>query len=231
MKKQLLFLTSLGMLGVGNSQAVPCGNSSNAYTVLRPAQNQVAVDTATGTIMFIHRTDISISGGTTADNGKLDYSFSTDGGLTFTNNVGTLNSAYTRPARYPQVALYNPTNSSNVSDLRAVYTGPTLAAGGSGWDGHVAGVKTVVTSNPTGTENYLFQNSNTALGGGLVQRVPGEFWMCEGTIVNDTLIGDSVIVFRGLYNTSTNDVDWVRHTSLSANLYKGYDGRGRFDQL
>jgi hypothetical protein len=227
MKKQLLSLSSfILVLGI-NAQAVPSGSSSNAYTILRPAQNQVSVDTATNTIIFIHRQNIALTGEGAPANGKLRYSVSTDGGLTFAENVGVINSSYSQPARYPQVMLYNSGSAGSLNDLKAIYSAPTLNSGASGWNGHVMGVSNVVNSNPTATENYNFLNQNTGLGGGLTMGVNGEFWMVETGIVNDSLRADSIIVYKGIYNSANNDVNWSKFGALQANLSKTYDGIGR----
>ncbi|MFZ9700505.1 MAG: hypothetical protein ACO3AF_05425, partial [Flavobacteriales bacterium] len=220
---------SLILSGVGLAQtSVPCGRATNIYTILRPSQNQVYADQSSKSIIFIHRQDVSQSGEPAGNSGVLLYSVSDNFGSSFTQNVSRLNPAYTRAARYPQIALYNGNDGVSFSNTSTIWAAPTLKPGNAGWDGHVGGALASVTNNPNSTENYAFQNQNSGLPGGLIQR-PGttEYFMVETPLKNDTLQADSIYVYKGIFDPSTTDISWSRTHVLTANTNKTYDGFGR----
>ena len=215
--------------GVGLAQtSVPCGRATNIYTILRPSQNQVYADQASKSIIFIHRQDVSQSGEPATNSGVLLYSVSDNFGSSFTQNVSRLNPAYTRAARYPQIALYNGNDGVSFNNTSTIWSAPTLKPGNAGWDGHVGGALASVTNNPNSTENYGFQNQNSGLPGGLSQR-PGttEYFMVETPLKNDTLQADSIYVYKGIFDPSATDIAWSRTHVLTANTNKTYDGVGR----
>lgn len=229
MKKVLLF--SFGVIAALQAHAQPiyCGNASNAFSILRPSQNQVVANNSLddGTVIFIHRQDFNIAGETSTESGKLRYSISTNFGASFVQNVGVLNNTYSRFARYPMATMYNPSGNTSATGSYLVWAAPTLQLSGTGWDGHVNGVAQVDLVSPTSSENYQFQNTNSGLPGGLTERVPGEYWMVEAAIVNDSNKFDSIIVFKGIYNTGNNTVAWARHAVIQLPVYKGFDGVAR----
>jgi hypothetical protein len=139
-----------------------------------------------------------------------------------------LNPAYTRAARYPQIALYNGNDGVSFNNTSTIWSAPTLKPGNAGWDGHVGGALASVTNNPNSTENYSFQNQNSGLPGGLSQR-PGttEYFMVETPLKNDTLQADSIYVYKGIFDPSATDIAWSRTHVLTANTNKTYDGVGR----
>ena len=204
--------------GHAQINTVELGRASNVYTALRTEQNQVYANDASGTVAFIHRQDVTIWGGGSAASGRLRYDISTDGGASFTNDVGVLNAAYTYSARYPQL-----TGGAN----GLVWAAPTLVSGG--WDGMVAGLSngTASSGTMTTTENYVLNGENTNLQGGLCPGLPGEYWTTDRAY-SGTLAMDSVHIYKGTYNSGTNDVDWALHKGIFLNPYLGFDGVSRF---
>ncbi len=223
MKK--LLLSTIILLGAAFSFAqnsIPIGSSSNAYSMLRTSQNQVFVDPVLNTVGFVYRQNVSVFGGGSASNGRLRYSISTDGGLNWNIDLGMLNNTYTRPARYPQSCLYNPTGNTNPTSAYIVWGGATLATN---FDGHVNGTCPVVTSGtPTSTENYDFVGTSTLIPGGLTESTSGIFWMVENATTNDTTVIDSINVYKGTFNIGTQNVDWVKHIALYAPHSTSFDG-------
>lgn len=221
MKKLFLSLTVLISAAIANSQnSVPVGSSSNAYGMLLPSQNQVFVDPSLNVVGFLYRHNVSIFGGGTPANGMFRFSISTDGGTNWNNDLGPVNSTYTRPGRYPQSFLFNPTGNTNPLAAYIVWAGPTIPAN---FDGHVNGLCQVTTSNPvTTTENYQFQNTSTSLLGGLCESTNGIFWMAENATVNDTTFIDSINVYKGTF--AAGAVNWVKHVTLSAPHSTAFDG-------
>lgn len=209
------------------AQSQQCGNAANPYSILRPAQNQVIANNDLNTVIFIHRQNPALHGETSAESGKYRYSISVDGGLSFTQNVGPLNPTYTRPTRYPNAVLYNPPGNTDPESAYMVWAGPILMPSGTGWDGHSNGVTQVSLTNPTGSENYQFQSSFAGLPGGLTERIPGEFWMVENPIKNDSNYSDTLYVYKGAYDLVNNTVSWTRAFRMPIPVNKTYDGVGR----
>ncbi len=201
---------------ISNAQLapIPLGSASNVYTIVLDEQNQVAASDSLNAVVFIHRQDISVWGGTTADNGKLRYDLSTDGGSTFTNDVGLLNPVYTLPARYPSCAFYNPDNGTDISKAFVVWGGPSLDATPQ-WDGHALGVASVTTGTPVTKEHYNYIGKSAYIPGGLCQGLPGEFWMVDREFINPSVtFGDSLFIYKGTWDTASQDVNWLRFQSV-----------------
>lgn len=198
---------------------IQLGTSSNSLTARRNETNQVVcVDSLGGLIAFIHRQDVSVWGGGTTENGRFRYDISTDGGATFTNDIGPMQNVYTNYGRYPNISAYNPGTTQNPFDAKFVYVAPTNRFPTPGWIGHVAGTSAVTTSGtPSGVDNYVFDSENTLLPGGLCQGKPGEFWYTDFQYDGTNLM-DSVQLYKGTYNTTTGDIDWV----LAHKLVPGY---------
>ena len=194
------------------------GEATNVFTILRPEQNQVMATDSLGLVTFIHRHNTNVWGGSS---GNLRYDYSIDAGQTFTSDVGEINPAITRPARYPNMTQFNNSGTSNPLDAKVVYSAPTLNPSPD-WDGHVTGIWDI-SATPTGTENYALLSSNTYLQGGLCQGRDGEFWSVEFQYNGSAILGD-LYVNKGVYNSTTQDVDWEREDTLVPNHYTGFDG-------
>lgn len=219
MKKSLLAIllaVPFGLVYGQNSIAV--GSMSNCYSMLRGEQNQAFVDNDLGVVGLIHRNDINLHGGSS---GNLRYCVSVDGGSTFSTHIGVLNNNLTRLARYPNMAVYNPTGNTDTANAYLVWAAPTLA---STWNGHVNGTAQFTSgSTPTTTENYQFDASNTLLPGGLTESVSGTYWLVEFNY--DTVaaaVTDSINLYKGTFGGG--DVTWVHDQYLVAPHSRSFDG-------
>lgn len=200
---------------------VHLGTSTNAFTILRPEQNQVAAVDSLDLVAFIHRNDATIYGGSS---GQLRYDVSVDGGATFANDIGVMNPLQTGTARYPNVCAFNVGLTTNPLGAKLVYGAPMVSGSGTGFDGHVVGLTDIVLSGqPATTENYVVLGQGNHLPGGLCQSAPGIFWMADVEGNGTVPIGD-IYVHRGLYNTLTSDVDWVRYDTIPAPHYTAVTG-------
>lgn len=202
---------------------VELGRSSNAFTVLRPEQNQLWASDDLNYVSFIHRQDVTIWGGGGTENGKYRWDFSTDGGASFNNDIGALQTVFTNYGRYPNITQFSPTGSTDPFQAKVVYNGPTNKFPTPGWIGHVYGTSDVGLGSPATTEQYLFDTENTLLPGGLCEGRPGEFWSVE-TQWDGAAPMDSIRVMKGTWNSTTNDVDWVVHAKLDGDYDKSFDG-------
>ena len=225
MKKLLLGIVAFTTAGLTFSQnSIAVGQSSNAYGMLRTSQNQIFVDPALNTVGFIYRQNIALYGGGAANNGKLRFSVSTDGGANWNTELGPVNNTYTKPSRYPEAFLYNPVGNTTATSAYMIWSGPTIPAN---FDGHVNGACQIATANPvTTTEHYQFANTSSSIPGGLCESTSGTFWMVENATVNDTSVIDSINVYKGTF--SAGDVAWVKQAVLSCPFSYTFDGAAHY---
>lgn len=207
--------------GVQAVNPVPLGFASNVFSVLRGEQNQVYADPDLGIVAFVHRHDVSIWGGGGAESGKCRYDLSTDAGVSFINDLGTINTTYQRAARYPNITGFNPNNATDPFQTFLPYSFPTLNASPD-WDGHVTGMCDVNASAPTCTEMYSLVSSQTLLQGGLTEAAPGEFWTTDFRYDGGATTGE-IFVNKGTYN-GTNDIIWSRADTISPNHFTAANG-------
>lgn len=210
--------------GINAVAPVQLGRASNIFSILRPEQNQVYYDDDLDLVAFIHRQDVIVWGGGSAENGKLRFDLSVDGGATFTSDIDVFNGTYTRPARYPNITGFNPNSETNPFSSFLAYSAPTLNSS-PGWDGHVTGMSDVTTSPPANaTETYSLLSSQTYLQGGLTEALPNEFWTVELQYDGSTFPGD-IYVNKGEYvTTPSNDVVWSRYDTISPPHSLSFDG-------
>ena len=198
--------------------AIPLGSAGNAFTCLRTEQNQVFANDGLGVVGFGHRANPAIFGGS---NGNLRYDVSTDGGLTWGNDVGPVNPTMTLPSRYPNTMLYNPAGNTNPFSAKVISYSPTL--GTPTWDGHFNGVSELLTSGtPTApSEHYDFQTTGTLLPGGLCEGLPGEFWAVDAEFDGTNAMGP-ITIFKGIYGT--NDAAWTQPVTINPSHDLSIDG-------
>lgn len=106
----------------------------NAYGVLNLVK-PMAYDPGTNAVVFVHRALSTASGGYGAISGELWFNMSTNNGASWVRQIA-LNDGISlsdRLARYPSGAIWNPTNSSNLSDAVLVFSAPNLLVGASGF--------------------------------------------------------------------------------------------------
>ena len=226
MKKQLQFLALIFVALTGSIHAqvnpIQLGRASNVFTITRPQQNQVAVHHESNSVLFIHQQDVTIWGGGSTENGKFRYDLSTDGGATFTNDLGALQQIYTNYGRFPMASFYG--TDTNPFNNKVVWASPTDRFPTPGWIGVAAGVSDIVASNPTtSTEHYIFDADPTYNVGGLCEGLPGEFWMTE-MMYDGSTVQDSIQIYKGTYNSITQDVDWALHERVFIDHALTYDG-------
>lgn len=157
------------------------GRASNAESAARYGSSRVAVDESSGVWAHIHRVDVTIWGGGGSSNGRLRVDLSGDGGASFAVDIGDLNPIYTRPARHPSVAIYNPSDSDDPADTRVVWVATTLDPSRSA-DGHLFGSAAFSTSGGLSSEEqYVFGSATpqTGVASNIAEGASGEFWWSD----------------------------------------------------
>lgn len=221
--------------------SVKIGEASNAYTFLLGDASQVSVEDQVGTnggsVAFIHRQSTATCGGSS---GLYRFTYSTDGGTTWNVGAGTnspgntpavgcyglgpINPTYSQDSRYPNMAIFlQPGAAATPDNLGGVYAGPVLSPSGTGWDGNVVGAWVNATAPTTTQETYPFSNGNHYFTYSLVERVPGEFFYLSRTW-DGTNIGGGIHIHKGVWDATTQSVNWSIVTTYQPNYYLGFDG-------
>jgi hypothetical protein len=216
--KKLLLLSFLSLGSVLAAQ--PCatgvanGSSSNMFTNIRNGTTPVAANKNLNTVVFVHRNNASAFGGSS---GNLRYDVSTDGGTTWTNDVGVVNPLQTLPARYPNAVIYNPVGNTTPNNAFIGYHAPLIS--GTAWTGYVNGVRQL---NGTGnTENYnQAATTQTLIPHSYVTGAPGVFWALD--LVWNGTNATGLRILKGQW-TGT-DISWTTNATLTPNFNTAYNG-------
>jgi hypothetical protein len=113
--------TATGKINAVNP--VLLGSSGNIYTIIHTQQNQVAAHDTLNSVVFVHGNNPAVSGGSSD---HLQYDVSTDGGVTWFNNIGFLNPQLAHPVRFPNIAFRDSLGSTNPLDASFFVVAPTL---------------------------------------------------------------------------------------------------------
>ncbi|NOY05251.1 MAG: exo-alpha-sialidase [Chlorobi bacterium] len=109
------------------------GKMANTYCTLGQNRCQIACDPATNSVAVVFRgNDRSPQG----NGNSLYVRYSSDGGATWTDKGPNVAAGQTNPSglsspRYPEVFLYNPTQSRNISDVKVSLLWPQVMSYGS----------------------------------------------------------------------------------------------------
>lgn len=184
----------------------PVGSATNMFTLIRNSTSSIAASKALNTVVFIHRNDATAFGG---NSGQLRFDISTNGGTNWTTNLGVITPVNTRLSRYPNVAIYNPAANTNTTNAYISYMAPTIDASTSAWNGVGTGVSKFNVTGTTETYNQngigtVWQPSSLTTGS------VGVFWAID---ILSTSNGFNI--YKGVWNSSSNDVVWNLNTSLS----------------
>ncbi len=225
MKKSFL-LVSLSMLTLMiNGQSCDpnihfrtLGTSGNILSMLSNRVNPLAYDSTTHSLVFVHRNNPALFGGTTGD---LRFDRSSDTGNVWTRDLGILNPgvAANKSARYPQAVIHHPSSATTYSGNYLLYYAPT--SNGSNWNGHVSGVRKL--NNAVNTEHYNQAGTGHPLvPGGLCKGAGNNYWTVDIYFDTATATYGPLRILKG--NFSNGDITWSLNNSLTPAYNLGYDG-------
>lgn len=199
-----------------SAAAVMIGTAPNVYGAGFGPRTNVWANEDLNSIVFIHRSDAGSNG----DNGSgsLRFDYSTDGGATWTNNVGPLynpapaTGTYPGPGRYPNISILNESGNTNPLNAHVGVFAPTLAGTNDAWGGALYG-------------HYKMDNSvtdmvvDTAGGHVIVDNMyadGGTFWAIslDRTDYLNQDYTDTVNVIKG-------EMDWA-NDAMTYNIYRAY---------
>lgn len=201
---------------------VQIGRSTNVFSILRPQQNQIVAVDSLNLVTFIHRQDITVWGGGNSASSILRADISTDGGTSFSPEWGPLNGVTQYPVRYPQAVLHNPQNNNFFLDKKLVYSGSVLNGGN--WSGYMDGTARYAQTNFADTLNNYQILPDAGIMGGLCNGLPGEFWQADQMVSPTLGTVDTIRIHKGVWNATTQTVDWSIAHKVTPNWNKSFDG-------
>jgi PKD repeat protein len=193
------------------------GSASNVFTHILTEANPVAADNDLNTILYVHRNNAGVFGG---HSGQLRYDITTDGGGTWTNNLGVLNPLSvngTNGARYPNAGIYNPAGNTNPNNAYLGYYASTVAAT---FNGTVNGVRKLDGTGNTETYNQPTA-TQTLIPRSMVKGAPGIYWAIDNVYNGSQVTGYRVL--KGTWNGST-DIVWTVSSTINPTFNTAYDG-------
>ena len=176
------------------------GSSANIYTMLVEHQTALDANAETGLISFTHRANPAVIGSASGD---IIVTVSKDRGLTWTSNLVVEQDADHRN-RYPSGAIYNPAGNTNPDNAYVVTCGPSHS--GVDWDATFFG-----TIKADGTDkNTIFIDSDGELVRFNLVEAGGNFHVMGVTTTENPYTVDSIFMYNGIWNSTTNTVDWTK---------------------
>ncbi|HNQ12206.1 MAG TPA: T9SS type A sorting domain-containing protein [Bacteroidia bacterium] len=182
------------------------GTAANAYGgYTRPSRSMVYADPALNTVTFVHRSNPGVDG--SSNSGNFFYDYSTDGGVTWTNQNGPLYLPSPNAGRYPQATIYNPPGNTNPANAYISFFGPAL---GATWECHVHGSAAIGTgSGYQQIDSFAVLGYDALIPNTMYQTQGGTAWVIDWSY-NGTDYTDTLWLFKGTWNTTNNAYDYTR---------------------
>lgn len=208
---------------INDLNIISIGSSANAYSAGYAGGQRTLVwaDQNLNSIVNIHRMGGVLDPG--GNSGDLSYDISTDGGLTWTNQIeyytAQMNSGgtyYLDAARFPQGAIYNPPGNTNPDDAFVTYFAPALFQTNDIWGAIVHGRGNIGNIEDT-TKNFIFSDTIVPamcyLPQGYTITQTGEIWTTDINSIWTTgafAYAGNIIVYHGTWNNALQDFEFER---------------------
>ncbi len=195
---------------------VSIGTAANAYGQANSGRANLNLNNDLNTVTNFHRMGGELDPG--GYSGDLGYDISTDGGMTWTNQVEVWvaqenagGEYFLDAARYPQHGLFNPAGNTDPNNAYVAFLCPTIGAtNGTTWGGYAIGRANV--GDITDTTRHFVQSP----GNGIFYYVPdgfslnnlGEFWVTD--VNTDWTSGtgvylDALMISHGVWDEAEDD--------------------------
>lgn len=176
---------------------IQLGSSGNIYGLAFGPRTNLYADPNTNSVMMVYRIP-------PATGGSLGYSYSTNGGSSFTISTSPLytpNATLGRSnARFPQGSIYNPTGNTTASATFANFFAPSLAGlVSSGWGGLVHGAKPLTSGSAIAAQEN--RNSFLIPDGGALNPADNSFWISSGLYDPNGVYKDSILLGKGVWTS------------------------------
>jgi len=202
---EMLDAKRAGFKATGNRsiQRIPMGSSHNPYTLLVSESQCLTANEDVNVIMFTHRQCNTYAGGS----GRIQSSFSTDGGSTFDSSLVIFTGA--ELGRYPSGAISNPAGNTTWSNAYSVISGPYTD--GAGWKGNF-----YASSKLNGQNNNQFTLTNSTD----AETHMARYFMHSTKNGNVFVLGErntdngqyytsyKTVINKAVFNSGTNAFDW-----------------------
>ena len=224
------------------------GQSGNAFGTAFGSKTALFAHPVVNSVSMVYRSAPAVTGDVSS--GCIRFGSSTDGGATWSSNLGPLytsngtNAAPLANARYPQGVIYNPAGNTDPANAFVSHFSPTLAGFGPGansaWGGHAHGSMPLNGSGTaTATEDLDANNGFLIPDGGALNVNTNSFWISNGYFdtntgdYSDTMLlggsawsnGDYVYTYNKVY--APVDIDLAGAKNLAAtNVAWGNNGTG-----
>ncbi len=232
-KKQLVQNQVAQQGGQRMLTTTPLGTAGNLFTIINGEVKSICTNNELNTVAFIHRTNPQDTIPFPNENvGMYRFDVSYNGGATWELNSSVLNpsaSQDTLAGRFPQCAIYNPAANTDPDSASLVYLGPWLPFDLNGtWEGIFYGAAELSRDSTTFTQNFETPNGGDVLiPGGLCNGEPGVFWAVDWSateLPDETFDYNGILVYKGVWNDTTNDVDFELDTQIPVAFDKSDDG-------
>jgi hypothetical protein len=208
---------------INDLNIISIGSSANAYSAGYAGGQRTLVwaDQNLNTIVNIHRNGGVLDPG--GYSGDLSYDISTDGGLTWTNQIeyymAQMNSGgtyYLDAARFPQGAIYNPPGNTNPDNAFVTYFAPALFQTNDIWGAIVHGRGNIGNIEDT-TKNFIYSDTTVPamcyLPQGYTITQTGEIWTTDINSIWTTgafAYAGNIVVYHGTWNNALQDFEFER---------------------
>jgi hypothetical protein len=186
------------------------GGSRNAYTLLTQEQNAMYYNKDLNAILGTFRGNDYGTFWLFGNGGDIITHYSTDGGETWDNHYAA--SAPNYRHRYPSGVIYNPPGNTTLDNAYSVVCGPRTD--GSAWiNNYFASVK---FDGADSNAQYFDSPMDELVRCGLSVSDDGSFHV-SGVGYESTYLAATCYIWNGMWNTSSNTVDWSEVTIDLAN--------------
>ena len=221
--------SSRALTSILHSQRI--GSAGNLLSVIEGTCNQIDVNDSLNAVTFIHRNDPSILPGSNVAQYRFDVS--KDRGLNWTNDIGPITNDPSIDnvnvnGRFPQAVIFNPAGNTITDSAYLVYAGTWHD--GTTWCGQMRGRGKL--KGDTASFNVHIDpvnNKHISIAAGMCKGAPGVFWNVTSDYTGTFTTGSNavtsgIIIEKGVWNSTTKDVDWTSTTIPQA--FASFDNNG-----
>lgn len=213
-----------------NSQRI--GSAGNLLSIIEGGCNQVDVNDSLNAVVFIHRNDNTLIPAT-GNVAMYRYDISKNRGASWTSDIGPITNDGSIDnnlinGRFPQAVIYAPTGTTTVDSANLIYAGTWHD--NNTWSGQMRG-RGKLSGQIASYNVHIDQinNKQVAIATGMCKGAPGVFWNANlsynGTFTaGSDAITNGIIIEKGVWNTTTKDVDWTYQ--LINQTFAGQDNSG-----
>lgn len=205
------------------------GSSSNFYGYSNGGQKQCYILNDLNTVAFVFRNNPAVSNA--GNSGHIRYNVSSDRGLTWASpilnsgaGIGNINPTQPKLARYPDCFLIS--NGTGTANVHLGMLAASLNSSGTGWEGYLKSAvapnifTNITTPNIEQEDYYLSQGA--VFPQHITERVLGEYW---ATMYSSDSTNDTLYVIKGMYNATSQSVQWQYHDKLIPSWNLNTSGR------